>query len=240
MRRKKKPETRVKDLVRCATAVFCEKGYRQTQMADIAKAMGVAPGTLYLYVEGKEALFGLVVRHGVESGTTKLPQSFPIANPRSGETLEYVRNVLRKGAKWPKLNAALRTSRARDPRLELSGIVQELYSLIARNRWGLILLSRSAMEFPGLAELFFDQLRKPLLSNLATYIRSRMNAGQFASFGDPRVTAVFLNESVAWAAMNRMCDPEFRMIRDEDLSPIVSNALVHAFTSPSTKKRKKT
>ena len=33
-----------------ATDVFIERGYRQTQMADVARAMGVAKGTVYLYV----------------------------------------------------------------------------------------------------------------------------------------------------------------------------------------------
>lgn len=239
MRKKKEAENRAKDLIRCATAVFCEKGYRQTQMADIAKAMGVAPGTLYLYVEGKEALFDLVVHHGVESGSQELPQSFPIPNPRVGETLNYVRKILKKEAQWPRLKAALRAPRAEEPRSELLIVVQEVYSLITRNRWRLILLSRAAMEFPGLAELFFQQLRKPLLSDLANYIRSRADAGQFVSFGDPNVAAVFLNETIAWAAMNRMCDPEFRTIPDDQVAPVVINALVNAFTSTIAKRNRR-
>lgn len=240
MRRKKEPQSRVNDLIRCATDVFCNKGYRQTQMADIAKVMGVAPGTLYLYVEGKEALFDLALRHGVESGSKDLPRTFPIPNPSSEETLDYIQRVLNKEAKWQKLKAALRLKRSQNPRSELLEIIEELYSLILRNRWGLILLSRSAMEFPGLAKLFFDQLRTPLLSDLSSYIRSRIDADQFVSVNDPQVTAVFLNESVAWAAMNRMCDPEFQKIPDEKLAPIVLKMLVNALTYiPGERRRKK-
>ena len=44
------PAGRLEQLVDCATRVFIDQGYRRTQMADVADALGVAKGTLYLYV----------------------------------------------------------------------------------------------------------------------------------------------------------------------------------------------
>ena len=55
------PPDRLPQLIACATRVFIEQGYRRTQMDDVAAALGVAKGTLYLYVESKEALFDLVL-----------------------------------------------------------------------------------------------------------------------------------------------------------------------------------
>jgi AcrR family transcriptional regulator len=48
------PAGRLEQLVECATRVFIDQGYRRTQMADVADALGVAKGTLYLCVESKE------------------------------------------------------------------------------------------------------------------------------------------------------------------------------------------
>ncbi|MEW6735271.1 MAG: TetR/AcrR family transcriptional regulator, partial [Acidobacteriota bacterium] len=110
--RKVNIEVRIEELIQCATQVFCKNGYQQTQMADIAKAMGLSVGTLYLYVEGKEALFDLVVRHGVESDLKQLPINFPIPNPRPGVTLAYLQKVLNERGQWPKLKAALKLKRA--------------------------------------------------------------------------------------------------------------------------------
>ena len=59
---RKTPTDRLPQLIACATKMFIEQGYRRTQMEDVAAALGVAKGTLYLYVESKEALFDLVVR----------------------------------------------------------------------------------------------------------------------------------------------------------------------------------
>jgi len=57
------PESRLQDLLACATRVFIDQGYRRTQVADIASALGVAKGSVYLYVESKEALFYAALRY---------------------------------------------------------------------------------------------------------------------------------------------------------------------------------
>lgn len=43
-------------ILRSATAVFAEKGYFNSKVADIAKAAGVADGTVYLYFKNKDDL----------------------------------------------------------------------------------------------------------------------------------------------------------------------------------------
>ena len=52
-------------------------------MEDVANALGVAKGTLYLYVESKEALFDLVIRHADRPGTEP---DFPVKSPKPGDT----------------------------------------------------------------------------------------------------------------------------------------------------------
>ena len=60
------PDDRFADLIEAATSVFLEQGYRRTQIADVAGAMGVAKGTIYLYAESKEALFEAALRYADE------------------------------------------------------------------------------------------------------------------------------------------------------------------------------
>src|SRR5215472_8507785 len=80
------PPDRFQQLVDCATQVFIEQGYARTQMADVAEAMGIAKGTLYLYVESKEALFDLVVRSADTTHLLATPSKLPLSTPRSGAT----------------------------------------------------------------------------------------------------------------------------------------------------------
>src|SRR5688572_23883906 len=136
------PEDRFDQLIDTATAVFIEQGYRRTQMADVADAMGVAKGTLYLYVESKEALFDLACRFADGPRPVPRPTVLPVPTPPPSETLAYVRERLAREGAVPRLAAALERRRVGDARAELAGIVEELYDVLARNRRSLKLLDR--------------------------------------------------------------------------------------------------
>jgi AcrR family transcriptional regulator len=53
-------------IVEVAAKLFSERGYSATTMRDIARAVGVLPGSLYAHVEGKETLLVEVVERGVD------------------------------------------------------------------------------------------------------------------------------------------------------------------------------
>lgn len=44
-------------ILEVAKDIFLEKGYKETKIADIAKAAGISPATIYLYFKGKKSLF---------------------------------------------------------------------------------------------------------------------------------------------------------------------------------------
>jgi AcrR family transcriptional regulator len=95
------PPGRLPELLEAATRVFIDQGYSRTQMADVAEALGVAKGTLYLYVESKEALFDLACRHADTPPAPGEAPPFPIRAPKAGATLRYVREELRSSKSCP-------------------------------------------------------------------------------------------------------------------------------------------
>ena len=56
MRITKNPKVRKQEILDTALKLFGEKGYENTSIADIAKAIGVAQGLCYRYFPSKEAL----------------------------------------------------------------------------------------------------------------------------------------------------------------------------------------
>src|SRR5262245_540694 len=102
-----------------------QQGYRRTQMADVAERLGVAKGTLYLYVEGKEALFDAVLARADSVGQLALPSDLPLANPRPGVTLRKVKERVSQGSAVKQLSEALTRTRVTEARAELEGIVRE-------------------------------------------------------------------------------------------------------------------
>lgn len=224
---------RLREMVEAALAVFCRQGFERSQVADVAKQMGVAVGTLYLYVEGKEALFDLVVRHTAAEDPGWLDDlEIPVTTPMPGSTVEFLREVFGRKGQWPQLEAALEKERAEDIRAELDAIVREQYRLMARHRRGLVLLMRSALEFPGLSEVFVMGLRQRLLESLERYLVSRIRSGQVRSSAEPAATAAVLTQTIAWANLQRPFDPGLGAFSEKSIEDaavdLIVFGLVHA------------
>jgi len=200
------PDDRLERLVDCATEVFIEQGYARTQMADVATALGVAKGTLYLYVESKEALFDLVARYA----DTEPPMQWPplaVRTPKPGATVKYVRERLAQSGIPPALVKALAQRRTADIRAELEAITRELYEAVARNRRGIKLLDRSARDYPELAALWFEGGRGGLIELLTKYLEDRMRRKLLRPLPDATVAARLLIETVVFWAVHRHWDP---------------------------------
>jgi len=223
-----RPAHRLDQLVDCAAQVFTARGYRRTQMADVARAMGVAPGTLYLYVESKEALFDLVVQRAFLDRPAAPPRKLPIPTPAPGVTVEHVRQRLRREHQLPALAAAIRRQRTADPHAELAGIVRELYRVLARNHRGARLLERSALDRPDLAALYFKRLRRGLIDGLTAYVERRIEQKHFRRVPHTAIPARLILETVAWFAMHRHGDQEPMPIDERQAEDTVVDVLVHA------------
>ncbi len=201
------PAGRLEQLVECATRVFSDQGYRRTQMADVAEALGVAKGTLYLYVESKEALFDLVARYADAERPFTNPPPLPVPPPKAGATLDYVRQRLVENRSFPALSAALARQRVTDVRAEIAAVVIELYDIMARNRHGLRLLDRSAADMPELAALWFAGARGGLIVALQQYLQDRIRRGKLRSVPDAAVAARLIIETIVFWAVHRHWDP---------------------------------
>ena len=214
-----------------ALRVFAEKGYRRTQMADVAREMGISPGTLYRYVAGKEALFHLVIDRAFAPGRPPIPPALPIGAPPPGATLARLRERLAADTALPSLDAALRRTRVSDARAELAAVVDELYERIERAWPGIIVLERSALEMPELAHVFYGEMRRSLLDRLERYLRARMRAGQLRRVPGP-AAARFVLESIAWFAMHRHRDPLPPKLDDAAARAAATDLIVNALAGP--------
>lgn len=67
-------------ILRAAVDVFAEHGYFNAKVAQIAKAAGVADGTIYLYFDGKEDLLITIFREHTRSYLQSLEQAMANIN----------------------------------------------------------------------------------------------------------------------------------------------------------------
>jgi AcrR family transcriptional regulator len=223
----RRPTDRLDQVMTAALRVFGDKGYRRTQMADVAREMGVSPGTLYNYVTSKEALFHLVIDRAFAPGHSPATPPLPIPAPPPGATLARLRERLIADTALPSLDAALRRTRVADARAELEAVVRELYERLERAWPGIVVLERSALEMPELAPVFYAEMRRGLLDRLERYLTTRMRAGGLRP-APGAVAARFLLETIAWFAMHRHRDPLPAKIDDHTAREAAVGLIVNA------------
>jgi len=226
------PKDRFEELVEAATSVFLEQGYRRTQMADVAARMGVAKGTLYLYVESKEALFDAVVRHADRREPIALPETLPVPTPPPGATLEEVRKRVGETG-LPVLAEALARRRVVDIRAELDSILRELYDILSAHRVGIKLLDRCAHDHPELAAVWYATGREGVQDLLRRYIEDRIRRGRLAPVEDPAITARVVLETAVFWAVHRHWDPSPQALDEKMAKRAVVEFVVRALLNPA-------
>lgn len=193
------PENRFDELVRAATNVFIARGYRLTQMIDVAEAVGVAKGTLYGYVESKDALFWACLVSADQASPISLPEIIPVPTPAPGQIGSGVKEALELELAQPILSAAMERDRAEDPAVEMSEIIGELYDLMFANRHRIKLLDR-CRDHPELEKIWQARGREASRLAISRYLEKRIAIGQIRRVPDlPLATRLVIETVATWA-----------------------------------------
>ncbi len=197
----------MKDLLECATHVFIAQGYRRTQMADVAEAMGVAKGTLYLYVESKQALFAAALRYSDGQPPAASDLDLPLPTPKRGALRREIRERLDREGVPPALVRAMRSRRVNNVRGELESILRELFAASSHHRTAIKLIDRCGTDHPDLGDLFFAAGRGAQLDLLTRYLDARIRGGWLRPVPDLALAARFVIETIATWAVHIHWDP---------------------------------
>jgi AcrR family transcriptional regulator len=220
---------RLPELIAAAVRVFTREGYRSARMSAVAAEMGVTEAALYRYVDGKEALFVLAIRHALlleDLPAGELPLSVVPLSDTVREVREFIAEVVPFGTLASALSGPGPDEEGAGA--ELEKILRELYELESRTREAADMLERSARELPELADLLNTGFYRPVLTALTSYLSMRVSAGLLRRTPDPAVTARLVLETLTWFARHRFSDPYGAAISDELAEETAVDALLHA------------
>jgi len=222
------PSDRLERLIEVATQTFIAQGYRQTQMADVAGALGVAKGTLYGYVESKAALFDAAIRYA--DGHEPLPETteLPIETPAPGVTVRRLEDRIAEEAADLVLVHVVAAEVPRDVTSELRDVLLDLYRRANRNRFAIKLADRCASEHPDLAAVWFGRGRWAQHELLMHYLRTRIESVHLRPVPSIPLAARTLLETVAFWAVHRHWDPSPQSIEEDTVEEAVVDLLVHS------------
>ncbi len=224
---------RFRELIEVATDAFIARGYRMTQMADVANALGVAKGTVYGYVESKEALFDAALRFA-DGHLAPSPASLPWRTPSEGRTVAYVRERLASESSELVLAAALRRPCPGNAAAELADIARDLYRRMARSRRTLKLIDRCALDRPKLAAVWFDEGRWAQHAALAHFLERCIGKGALRPVTSVSIAARFVLETIAFWAIHRHWDPSPQPLVEEEVETTLVELVLHGLEKESS------
>ena len=233
---KRSTHERFPEVLAAAVRVFARDGYRSAHMSDVAREAGLSEAALYRYVDGKEDLFVLSIRHALL--LEPLPEeddpagAYPLKAPPLAEMIRQAREFVAEAIPFGSLAEALQVPEANDPRAELESIMRELFALEEQTSVAADMIERSARELPELADLLNSGMRAPVLAALTGYLDSRAKTGQLRTTPDTAATARLVLETLTWFARHRLSDPYGAAIPAKLAQDTAVDALLHALVPP--------
>jgi len=197
MARKRAP-LRFDELIEAATDVFVDEGFARTRMERVARQARCAAGTIYLYVEGKEALFDMALRRALEDPGAMVVE-LPASQPSRDELLERFQRCLRAVCHLPQLWLASEHPGREAGILELEAVFRETWQWMARYRRAILMIRASASDWPGLVQRFDREFHVETTRRLALLLENRAS-GRMAR-AKAQATARFILSTLAASAL---------------------------------------
>jgi AcrR family transcriptional regulator len=220
-----RPAGRLDAIIAAATELFVTQGFRRAKMHQIADRAGVGPGTLYLYVDDKEALFELALLRSLESPVVAHP-ILPYEKTSDKGRRQLVEDCLREISHFPQLWVAAQRRNVEESHEEYHGILLEIVAWLRRYRGAILLADRNRLDWPDLARTFQNIIWNDLHQRLTTYLATRMRAGHLAAPGDPAIVGRFTLDSLVAYLITGPLEPSFAASdTDELLVRLVAGAV---------------
>ncbi|HPB81558.1 MAG TPA: TetR/AcrR family transcriptional regulator [Spirochaetota bacterium] len=108
-----KRQEKTEELYRTALNIFAEYGFKKTTIEDIASAMGLAKGTIYLYAKNKRELYRDTVAWAFNRWQNRVKEAVVVA----GDPVEKLMVLSRSAYEYLSEDRAFRKILERDPEL---------------------------------------------------------------------------------------------------------------------------
>lgn len=232
----RKQATNLTEIADAAVSYITRHGFKQTQMAGLARQIGVSAGTLYTYVDSKEALLGLAAAFLIhEESLPDMP--LPVkAIPTATLATQFVELAEERG-QWPVLKKAIAEADTRPTTLQAIG--RELFQLVSTYHRSVLFLDRLANELEEFAPVHMDRVRGGFIGDVVTLLQTAGAPHDPFALG---IIARAANEGISWSAMHRHHEGLAKQptgdLTEDEICELASRSFAGALSAalPDTKK----
>jgi AcrR family transcriptional regulator len=233
-----KSSERLAKLVHSSAKIFAKYGYSKAHMSQIASDMGIAPGTLYLYVKSKKALFHFVLRNIFADDQDLTTVSVPIKISRKMSPVAALQKIIEDGHPYKPLEDAIARKKVPDIEKEFESVLRALYHILSHYRYGQAMVMHSTEDYPDLSQYFYQGIRERVVDLLGQYISARIKMNLFNPVPNPSASGRLIFETTNWFAVHKRGGP-YPVYIDEKISEeTVVVTLKNAFINPTAVSKK--
>ncbi len=180
-----------------AGRLFNQKGYANTKMAVIAKASGIAVGTMYSAFTGKDAVLSFVIYATLDKNYLSSEISFPIKPIESPKLIALLTKVIDN-----EFGSALNiTDNKGNICKDFMQLMGELFELFADYLLALDNIEKNEGILEELNDIYWPQ-KLAYFEKLGAHLRLYMKNGQIRKLTNVSSHVLFLTDTLTWWALN--------------------------------------
>ncbi len=187
---------RLEKIYQEAGRLFLTKGYANTKMAEIAKASGIAVGTMYSAFSGKDAVFSFVLHATMDPGHFSGDVTLPIKPAAASELIPLLKRL------GEILDSIMIITDGNGNICKgFPDLAGELFDFFADYLFATDNIKKNAEIYQELREVYFPSERNYSLK-LTDCLKRYMEAGQIRRSEHIMSHAWYLTDTMTWWAMN--------------------------------------
>lgn len=189
--------TKLQKIYSEAGRLFNKNGYANTKMAEIAKASGIAVGTMYSAFTGKDAVLSFVIYATLDKDYLSSEITLPIKPIEAPKLIALLTKVIDN-----EFGSALNiTDHEGKICKDFMKLMDELFDLFADYLLALDNIERNAGILEELSEIYWPQ-KLAYFEKLGNYLRLYMESGQIRKLTHIPSHVLFLTDTLTWWALN--------------------------------------
>lgn len=208
-----------------ASRMFIQQGYARTQMNHIAKAAGIAVGSMYNLFESKEAVYGFVLKCIIAPEYMESSFSIPVKEKDfDGLEVEIISAFESNSKEFDKHQGEVAIG------YDFESMISDAFDIVSKYARGCLIFEHNIKDHEELVE-HYRQFRSHFFTGVYEYLRLFEEHGTIRKIEDLNLAARFVIESISWWTMNL---PYLSFDVQEEISAetakkVVMDALIHAY-----------
>lgn len=208
-----------------ASRMFIQQGYARTQMNHIAKAAGIAVGSMYNLFESKEAVYGFVLKCIIAPDYMESQFSIPVKERDFAELEEEIISAFKSNSKEFDIHQGEVATG-----YDFENMISDAFDIVSKYARGCLIFEHNIKDHEELVE-HYRQFRSHFFTSVYEYLKLFEERGTIRKIEDLKLAARFVIEAISWWTMNlpyHSFDVQ-EEISAETAKKVVMDALVHAY-----------